>query len=127
MRIHLLRLARKIKDEINSSDTCISTQMEQLNEDWQLLNGELESAIDFLQRLVVEITSNALNNKLLKVENDISEIEDGLQINSLENALRNFHDVDDKLAVFKVLDYYFLSYFCSYIFHFFLNFSSTLP
>jgi len=104
MRIHLVRLARKIKDEIHSSDTCISTQMEQLNEEWQLLNGELESAVDLLQRFVVEITSNTLNKKLLQVESEISEIEDDFQINSLENTLRNVHDIDDKLTVFKEME-----------------------
>ena len=122
MRIHLVRLARKIKDEIHSSDTCISTQMEQLNEEWQLLNGELESAVDLLQRFVVEITSNALNKKLLQVESEISEIEDDFQINSLENTLRNVHDIDDKLTVFKVLNCHFISYFCFHVFQFFITF-----
>ena len=98
----LVELADKLKHEVQSGETCISSDLENVDKDWRLLDGELRGAIEFLELLLAEIKSKDLDKKLVEVEIEIDEVEDELERSSFEDKLTTVDDVDGALAILKV-------------------------
>ena len=107
LRMHLMNLGEKLSLEIHSNEICITKEIEQMNEDWRLFNGELKGTAEFLQLLMVEIKSKDLDQKLMEINNEINEVEDDFEKNSCEDRFKRVDDVNAELAIFKVVVTFF--------------------
>ena len=103
----MVTLGEKLKNEVHSNETCITKEIEQVNEDWRVLNGELKDTIEYLQLLLIEIKSKDLDQKFFEIDSEINEVEDDFENNSREGRLKSVDDIDAELTIFKVLVTFF--------------------